>query len=107
MTTQPFSLRLDADTRARLEAEARRLDRPAAQVVARAITRWLDAVATLRSEIDAAVAEAEAGAFVSSEAVAARNRGGWRLRGKPLERLRFRRLESGWKQAGIRLAILR
>jgi hypothetical protein len=37
----------------------------------------------------------------------ARNRGGWRLRGKPLERLRFRRLESGWKQAGIRLAILR
>jgi predicted transcriptional regulator len=71
MTTQPFSLRLDADTRARLEAEARRLDRPAAQVAARAITRWLDAEATLRSEIDAAVAEAEAGAFVSSEAVAA------------------------------------
>jgi predicted transcriptional regulator len=69
--SQPFSLRLDADTRARLEAEARRLDRPAAQVAARAITRWLDAEAALRGEIDAAVAEAEAGTFVSSAAVAA------------------------------------
>ena len=39
----PFSLRLDPETRARLEAEARRLDRPAAQVAARAIVRWLDA----------------------------------------------------------------
>ncbi len=33
------------------------------------------------------------------------NRGGWRLRGKPLKRLRFRQLESGWKEAGIRLAV--
>lgn len=66
----PFSLRLDAETRARLEAEARRLDRPAAQVAARAIVRWLDAEAALRAEIDAALAEAEAeaGAFVSAEA---------------------------------------
>ena len=70
MSTQPFSLRLDAETRARLEAEARRLDRPVSQVAARAITRWLDAEAALRAEIDAALAEAEAGAFVSAEAVA-------------------------------------
>jgi predicted transcriptional regulator len=69
MSAQPFSLRLDADTRARLEAEARRLDRPVSQVAARAIGRWLDAEAALRAEIDAALAEAEAGAFVSSEAV--------------------------------------
>ena len=71
MSTQPFSLRLDADTRARLEAEARRLDRPAAQVAARAIARWLDAEAALRAEIDAALAEAETGGFVSAEAVGA------------------------------------
>jgi predicted transcriptional regulator len=69
MSAQPFSLRLDAGTRARLEAEARRLDRPASQVAARAIVRWLDAEAALRAEIDAALAEAEAGAFVSAEAV--------------------------------------
>jgi predicted transcriptional regulator len=71
MTTQPFSLRLHADTRPRLQAAARRHDRPAAQDPARANTRWLAAEATLRSAIVAAVAEAEAGAFVSSEAVAA------------------------------------
>ena len=71
MSSQPFSLRLDAKTRARLEAEARRLDQPASQVAARAIARWLDAEAALRAEIDAALAEAEASAFVSSEAVGA------------------------------------
>lgn len=69
MTTVPFSLRLDAETRARLEEEARRLDRPAAQVAARAIARWLDAEAALRAEIDAALAEADAGVFVSAEAM--------------------------------------
>jgi predicted transcriptional regulator len=69
MPAAPFSLRLDAETRARLEEEARRLDRPAAQVAARAIVRWLDAQAALRAEIDAAVAEADAGVFVSAEAM--------------------------------------
>ena len=69
MPATPFSLRLDAATRAQLEEEARRLDRPAAQVAARAIARWLEAQAALRAEIDAAVAEADAGVFVSSEAV--------------------------------------
>ena len=69
MSTTPFSLRLDAGMRTRLEAEAKRLDRPAAQVAARAIARWLDAQAALRAEIDAAAAEAEAGVFISSEAM--------------------------------------
>jgi predicted transcriptional regulator len=69
MPTTPFSLRLDPETRARLEEEARRLDRPAAQVAARAVARWLDAQAALRAEIDAAVAEADAGVFVSAEAM--------------------------------------
>jgi predicted transcriptional regulator len=69
MPGTPFSLRLDDAMRARLEAEAARLDRPVAQVAVRAIARWLEAQEALRHEIDAAVAEAEAGAFVSAEAV--------------------------------------
>lgn len=69
MPAGPFSLRLDAETRARLDAEARRLDRPASQVAMRAIVRYLDTQEALRREIDAAVAEAEAGIFHSGEAV--------------------------------------
>lgn len=69
MSGMPFSLRLDEATRVRLEQEANRLDRPASQVAQRAISRYLDAQEALRREIDAAVAEAEAGTFVSAEAV--------------------------------------
>jgi predicted transcriptional regulator len=65
----PFSLRLDANTRLRLEDEARRLDRPASQVAQRAIRSYLDAQEALRREIDAAVVEADGGRFVSAEAV--------------------------------------
>jgi predicted transcriptional regulator len=71
MSAPPFSLRLDAELRARLEAEARRLDRPASQVAQRAIVRYLDAQDALRREIDAAVAEAEEGVFISVEAIGA------------------------------------
>jgi predicted transcriptional regulator len=71
MSATPFSLRLDRDVRARLEEEARRLDRPASQVAQRAIVRYLDAQEALHREIDAAVAEADEGVFVSAEAVAA------------------------------------
>jgi predicted transcriptional regulator len=67
--TQPFSVRLDPETRARLEEEARRLDRPASQVAQRAIARYLDAQQALRDQIDAAAAEADHGIFVSSDAV--------------------------------------
>ena len=67
----PFSLRLDAEIRARLEEEARRLDRPASQVAQRAILRFLDAQDALRREIDSAVAEADTGVFVSAEAIGA------------------------------------
>jgi predicted transcriptional regulator len=67
--TQPFSLRLDPETRARLEEEARRLDRPASQIAQRAIARYLDAQQALREQIDAAAAEADRGVFVSSDAV--------------------------------------
>ena len=49
--------------------EARRLDRPAAEIAARVIARGLDAQTALRAEIDAAVADADAGVFVSAEAM--------------------------------------
>ncbi|MEM7645240.1 MAG: hypothetical protein AAF366_22460 [Pseudomonadota bacterium] len=71
MSATPVSLRLDGETRARLMAEAARTDRPAAQVAVRAITAWLDAQDALRAQIDAAVEEADRGAFVSAEAVGA------------------------------------
>ena len=71
MPATPVSLRLDDETRARLAAEAARLDRPAAQVATRAIRTWLDAQDALRRQIDAAVEEADQGVFVSSEAVGA------------------------------------
>jgi predicted transcriptional regulator len=67
--TRPFSLRLDRETRARLEEEARRLDRPASQVAQRATIRYLDAQQALRDQIDAAAAEADRGVFISSAAV--------------------------------------
>ncbi len=71
MPATPVSLRLDDDTRSRLAAEAARLDRPAAQIATRAIRSWLDAQDALRQQIDDAVAEADQGVFVSSEAVGA------------------------------------
>lgn len=71
MPATPVSLRLDDDLRSRLAAEAARLDRPAAQVATRAIRSWLDAQDALRRQIEDAVAEADHGVFVSSEAVGA------------------------------------
>lgn len=71
MPATPVSLRLDDDLRARLAAEAARLERSAAQVATRAIRSWLDAQDALRRQIDAAVSEADEGTFLSSEAVGA------------------------------------
>ena len=69
MTNVPFSLRLDAEVRRRLDAEARRVDRPASQVAERAISRYLDAQEALRRRIDDAVLEPEAGVFISDTAI--------------------------------------
>jgi predicted transcriptional regulator len=69
VAANPFSLRLESRIRERLEEEARRLDRPASQVAQRAIARYLDAQDALRQEIDAAIAEADTGVFVSAEAM--------------------------------------
>jgi RHH-type rel operon transcriptional repressor/antitoxin RelB len=67
MASQVFSIRLDDETRARLEAAAAASERPVTQVAARAIKRWLDAQDELDRQIEAAEREADAGAFISAE----------------------------------------
>lgn len=69
--TPPYSVRLDDDVRQSLEAEAAREQRPPAQLAARAIKQMLDAKAAKRAALEAAVAEADQGEFISSEAMSA------------------------------------
>lgn len=69
MASVPFSVRLDAVTRARLEAEAERVERPAGQVAERAIERCLDAPDAFRRTVDEALDEADKGVSISAEAV--------------------------------------
>ncbi|HVK90697.1 MAG TPA: hypothetical protein VM468_04690 [Mycoplana sp.] len=65
----PFSLRLDPELKARLEAEARNQDRSASHVAAKAIEMFLDVQDAKRLAIERALDEADAGAFVSAAAV--------------------------------------
>jgi predicted transcriptional regulator len=69
MASAPFSLRLDPEVRRRLDEEARRVERPASQVAERAIVRYLEAQEAFREMIDAAVAEADTGVFISDTAM--------------------------------------
>lgn len=71
MTTKPYSVRLDEDVRQALEAEAAREQRPPAQLAARAIKSMLDAKASKRAALEAAIVEADQGVFISSEAMGA------------------------------------
>ncbi len=69
MASTPYSIRLDDDLRKALEAEAAIEDRPPAQLAVRAIRSMLEAKATKRAAIDAALAEAEQGRFISGDAM--------------------------------------
>lgn len=69
-TSSPFSLRLDPDLKARLEAEARAADRSASYMASQAIKTWLDHQAAKRQAISAALREADKGRFVSRKAMA-------------------------------------
>ena len=71
MPTTPYSVRLDDEVRQALEAEARREQRPPAQLAARAIKQMLDAKAAKREALEAAITQADAGEFVSSETMTA------------------------------------
>ena len=69
MASVSFPLQLDPAVKRRLEEEASNSDRSAAELAATAIEVFLQAQAARRAEIEAAVREAEAGSFVSAEAV--------------------------------------
>jgi predicted transcriptional regulator len=69
MASTPYSIRLNDELRKALEIEAAIEDRPPAQLAVRAIRSMLEAKAAKRAAIDAALAEAEAGRFISSNAM--------------------------------------
>jgi len=69
MNNVPFSLRLEPELKSRLDAAAESTDRTPADVATRAIEAFLDARDALRMDLEAAIAEADKGVFVSSEAV--------------------------------------
>ena len=68
-TTHPFSLRLDPELKARLEQAAKQADRSASYMAVQAIRQFLDAQQAKHDAIEAALKEADAGEFISSEAM--------------------------------------
>jgi predicted transcriptional regulator len=69
MPTVPFSLRIDAEIKARLEDEARREDRSAAYVAQQAIRAYIETRERTRAAVHAAELEADKGVFISSAAM--------------------------------------
>jgi predicted transcriptional regulator len=69
MTSSPFSVRLDDGLRAELQAEAKRLDRPASYLASKAIAYYLAERKREREILLERLKEADKGVFVSSEKV--------------------------------------
>ncbi|MBU9699585.1 hypothetical protein GU927_017205 [Rhodobacteraceae bacterium HSP-20] len=69
MAAAPYSIRLDDDLRKALEREAEIEDRTAAQLAVRAIRSMLEAKASKRDALNAALQRAEQGRFISSGAM--------------------------------------
>ena len=69
MASVPFSVRLDEDVKAALEEAAKQEDISASQLAQKAIKRHLEERAAYVDMLDAAVAEADKGVFVSGEKV--------------------------------------
>ena len=69
MGTTPYSIRLDEDLRQSLEKQAALEDRPPAQRAVRAIRAMLEAKAAKRAAINAALADADQGNFISADAM--------------------------------------
>jgi predicted transcriptional regulator len=69
MSTTTFSMRMNADTKLRLEESARRKDRSAAYLANIAIENFLRREAAEREAVAEALSEADKGVFVSGEAV--------------------------------------
>lgn len=69
MSAIPFSLRLDPAIKERLDAEAKRINRPSSWLATQAIEAMLEARAAKEEAIRLALIEAEKGEFISSEAM--------------------------------------
>jgi predicted transcriptional regulator len=69
MGTSSYSIRLDDALRQSLEREAEIEGRPPTQLAVRAIRSMLDAKASRRAAIEAAIAQADSGTFISAEAM--------------------------------------
>lgn len=69
MPSTPYSVRLDAELKSRLDAEAARLERPASWVLHQALVAYLDDKDAERRHLEALAAEADRGTFVSSAAM--------------------------------------
>ncbi|MGL4490222.1 MAG: CopG family ribbon-helix-helix protein [Rhizobiaceae bacterium] len=69
MTSKTFSMRMDSDTKKKLEEEAARMERSASWVAQKAIQDYLAREEALKQSLRAAIAEADKGVFVSGEAV--------------------------------------
>lgn len=69
MASSPFSLRLSPELKDRLDAVAEDEDRSASYIATKAIEAFLDARDARDHAIREAIAEADKGIFVSSEAV--------------------------------------
>jgi predicted transcriptional regulator len=69
MAVSPFSVRLDDEVRAKLEQEALREDRSAGYIVNRAVEFYIGQKEKFRQEMEALVAEADKGVFISEEAM--------------------------------------
>lgn len=67
----PVSVRLDDATKTRLEREAALEDRSLSYMTQQAIIKFLDAREQKRRAVAAALAEADAGDFISDEAMTA------------------------------------
>ncbi|MBY6153242.1 hypothetical protein KUV47_08470 [Vannielia litorea] len=71
MATAPYTIRLDDSLKRALETEAALEDRPPAQLAVQAIRAMIEARQAKRTAIESALAEAEAGRFISQDAMMA------------------------------------
>ena len=69
MATIPVSVRMDESIKSRLDNEASLQDRSIGYLVEKAVEEFLDHKEFFRSEMKAAIAEADKGIFISEEAM--------------------------------------
>ena len=69
MGEHKLAFHIDSETKQRLKAQAKWESQSETEVAAEALKVYLDHQADLRRSLDAAAAEADKGAFISSEAM--------------------------------------